>query len=105
MPDIRRKANFFNKFLTEQCTPFTNGSILPLSMEFLIQERLCSLDSSNDEILKLIKSLNVHRLHGHNDVRIRMIRMCDKSLVKSFIKLFYFKTLLNRLIIQISRQI
>ena len=83
--DISTKANIFNKFFAEQCTPLKNGSVLPSSQEFLIRERLCSLDFSNDEILKLIRSLNVHKAHGHDDIPITMIKLCDKSLVKSLI--------------------
>ena len=86
--DTRRKANILNKFFAEQCTPFKNGSVLPSSQEFLTQERLCSLDFSNNEILKLIRSLNVHKAHGHGDISIRMIKIDDKSLVKPLIILF-----------------
>ena len=71
-------------FFAEQCTPLKNGSVLPSSQEFLTQERLCSLDFSNDEILKLIRSLNVHKAHGH-DISFGMITICDKSLVKPLI--------------------
>ena len=28
---IRTKANFFNKFFAEQCTPLKNGSVLPVN--------------------------------------------------------------------------
>ena len=31
--DIRTKANFFNKFFAEQCTPLKSGSVLPSSQE------------------------------------------------------------------------
>ena len=40
---------------------------------------------SNDEILKLIRSLNVHKAHGHDDISIRMIKIYEKSLVKPLI--------------------
>ena len=50
--------------------------------------KVSSLDSSNDEILKLIRSLNVHKAHEHDDISIRMIKLCDKSLVKPSIILF-----------------
>ena len=86
--DIRTKANVFNKFFAEQCTPLNNGSVLPSNQEFLTQKRLCSIDLRNDEILKLIRSLNVHKAHGHDDISIRMIKICDKSLVKPLIILF-----------------
>ena len=38
--------------------------------QFLTQERLYLLDFSNDEILKLIRSLNVQKAHGHDDIYI-----------------------------------
>ena len=87
--DIITKANVFNKFFTEQCTPLKNGTVLPSSQEFLTQEKLCPLDFSNNEILKLIRSLNVHKAHGYDDISIRMIRICDKSLIKPLL-LFFF---------------
>ena len=68
--NIRTKANIFNKFFAEQCAPLKNGSVLPSSREFLTQERLISFDFSNDEILKLIRPLNVHKAQGHDDVSI-----------------------------------
>ena len=68
--DIKTKANIFCKIFAEQCAPLKNGSVLPSSGEFLTQERLISFDFSNDEILKLIRPLNVHKAQGHDDVSI-----------------------------------
>ena len=88
LTNIRTKGNIFDKFFSEQCTPLKNDSVLPSRQEFLTEEKLCSLDFSNDEILKLIRSLNVHKAHGHDDISIRMIKICDKSLIKPLIILF-----------------
>ena len=99
--NIRAKANIFNTFFTEQCTPLKNGNVLPSSQEILLREKLCSLDFSNDKILKLIRSLNVHKIHGHDDVSIKMIKICDKSFVKPLITL----TLLNCLIISEKKKL
>ena len=49
--DIQTKANIFNKFFAEQCTPLRNGSVLPVNQMFLIQARLNSLDFKEVEIL------------------------------------------------------
>ena len=65
--DITTKANIFNNFFAEQCTSLKNGSVLPSSQEFLTQEMLCSFDFSNEEIFKLIRSLNLHKAHGNDD--------------------------------------
>ena len=36
---IQTKANIFNKFFIEQCTPLRNGSVLPVNQMFLTQAR------------------------------------------------------------------
>ena len=41
MTDIQTKANIFNKFFADQCTPLKNGSVLPKRPIFLAQSRLC----------------------------------------------------------------
>ena len=59
------KANIFNKFFTEQCTPLKNSNILPVNQMFLTQARLHSVDFNKDKVLKIIKALNIHKAHGH----------------------------------------
>ena len=86
--DIQTKANIFNKFFAEQCTPLKNNSVLPVSQMFLTQSRLNYIDFNEVEILKIIKALNIHKAHGHDDISIRMIKICDKSLLKPLILLF-----------------
>ena len=46
------KANIFNKFFAEQCTPLKNDSVLPINQMFLTQSRLGTLDFNENEILK-----------------------------------------------------
>ena len=86
--DMKTKVNIFNKFFAEQCTPLKNDSKLPSNQIFLTQLRLSSLDFSEDEILKIIRALNIHKAHAHEDISISMIKTCDKSLLKSLIILF-----------------
>ena len=85
---MKTKADIFNKFFAEQCTPLKNDSKLPNSQIFLAQSRLSSLDFNEDEALKIIRSLNIHKAHGHDDISIRMIKICDKSLLKPLTILF-----------------
>ena len=86
--NIQTKANIFNKFFTEQCTPLKNSSVLQVNQFFLTQSRLNSIGFNEDEVLKILRVLNVHKAHGHNDISIRMIKICDKSLLKLLIILF-----------------
>ena len=59
---------------------------------FLTQSRLNSINFNEDEILKIIKALNIHKAHDHDDISIRMIKICDKSLLKQLILLFEIST-------------
>ena len=56
--DMRTKANIFNEYFAEQCTPLKNNSVL-IDQTFLTQSRLVSLDFNEDEILKIIRKLMV----------------------------------------------
>ena len=55
-----------------------------------------SLDFNEEEILKIIGAVNIHKPHGHDDIFVRMKTNCDKSLLKPLIILFfYFKIQLS----------
>ena len=81
------KTNILNKFFAEQCTPLNNNSSLPVNQIFSTQSNLMSLDFNENELLKIIKALNINKAHGH-DISIRMIRICDKSLIKPLMLIF-----------------
>ena len=91
--NIKTKANIFNEYFAEHVLPIKklllkNNSVLPINHTFLTQSRLTSLDFNEEEILKIIRALNIHKAHGHDDISIRMIKICDKSLLKPLIFLF-----------------
>ena len=78
--DIQMKANIFNNFLAEQCTPLKNSSVVPLNQMLLTQSRLNCIDFNGDEILKIVRALNTHKAHGHDDISIRMIKFVTNHL-------------------------
>ena len=86
--DIQAKANIFNKFFADQCTPLKNNSMLPTNQLFMAQAPLRSLDFKEGAILKIIRALNINKAHGHNNVSIRMIKICDELLLKPLLILF-----------------
>ena len=47
-----------------------------------------SLDFDEDELLLMIRALNINKAHGHDDISIRMIKICDKSLIKPLMLIF-----------------
>ena len=80
--DFKEKANIFNEFFCRQCTPLSNGSKCPGHPYFINNERLSSLVFDDHDIIKIIRALNINKSHGHDDISIRMIKICDSALVK-----------------------
>ena len=65
--DMKTKADIFNNFFAEQCTPWKNDSKLPINQIFLTKSRLSSLDINEYEIFKTIRALNIQKAHGQDD--------------------------------------
>ena len=87
-PDFKLKANFFNKFFADKCTPIQNNSVIPNFIECESMNRLTSTSFNDESILKIIRALDVNKAHGHDDISIRMIKLCDKSIIPA-ISLIY----------------
>ena len=85
---LRQRQIFLITFFAEQCTPLENDSKLPSNQIYLTQSQLVLLDFNEDEVLKIIRSLNVRKAHGYDDISFRMIKICDKLLLKPLIILF-----------------
>ena len=80
--DFKTKANYFNSFFASKCTPLINNSTLPNSLQYVSAARLSSFSFNEEVILKIINALNINKVHGHDDISIRMIKLCSKSVVK-----------------------
>ena len=59
--DFKLKANHFNNYFASKCTPINNDSFLPSSFEFYFQSRLSSLNIIEDNILKIVRVLNINK--------------------------------------------
>ena len=82
--DIQKKISIFNKSFADQCPPLNNASDLPTNQIFLAQSRLVSLNFNEGELLQIIRALNINNAHGHDDICIKMIKIHDRSLLKTF---------------------
>ena len=86
--NIKSKANIFNNFFSLQCNPIMNNSHIPNTVPYLLNERIDSIEISNNDIIKIIRALNVNKAHGHDNISIRMIKICDEALVKPLSLIF-----------------
>ena len=80
--DFKEKTNKFNEFFSRQCTPLNNGSKCPSQPNFVTNKRLSSVVFDDQDIINIIRALNISKAHGHDDISIRMIKICDSALVK-----------------------
>ena len=80
--DFKEKANMFNEFFSPQCTPINKGSKCPSQHYFITNERLSFIIFDDQDIIKIVRALNINKLHGHDDISIRMIKICDSALAK-----------------------
>ena len=80
--DCTEKANLCNDFFASQRTPISNSSILPSRKSFKTNKRLFALNIKKDDILKIIRKLNVNKAHGHDDIPIIMLKICDSVITE-----------------------
>ena len=85
--DFKEKANNFTEFLNLQCFPVVNGSVLP-NKSYLTASSLDSTTISGSDILKTIRSLYLNKAHGNDGISIRMLKLCDDTIVESSKMLF-----------------
>ena len=54
----------------------------PQEKIFKTNKRLFALNIKKDDVLKIIRKLNVNKGHGHDDISIRMLKICDSVITE-----------------------
>ena len=55
-------------------TPTNNNSVLPTTISHRTEARLTLFDFEDEDIFKIIRSLNISKAYGYDDILIRMIK-------------------------------
>ena len=82
MTDFKEKAEFFNSHFATQCSLISNSSKLPSHIQYLTDNRLSCVSFSHDKIAKVIQNLDPNKAHGHDNISIRMLKVCGPSIYK-----------------------
>ena len=85
--DFTAKANIFNNFFASQSSPVVNYSSL-LNFSYKTPKRISDFEIKEDDIFLIIKNLNPNKAYRWNNISIRMIHLCGKSIGKPLIHLF-----------------
>ena len=82
------KANHFNKFFAFQCAHIDNDSQIPDSAVFKTEARFYSIACEDNDILKIIRNIGISKTHSSDSISVRMVKLCDNSLVKPLSVIF-----------------
>ena len=74
--DFKEKAELFNSHFATQCSLISNSSKLPSHIKYLTDNRLSFVSFSHDKTAKVIQNLNPNKAHGHDNISIRMVKLC-----------------------------
>ena len=77
--DFCKKANILNNFFASICRPIENASCLS-SFSYRTGSRIKPSDDTENNILAIIKTLDLDKVHGCGNTSIKMIKICSQSL-------------------------
>ena len=83
--DCREKSNIFNSFFiylfffTKQYTLVSNNSLLPSKFTYMTEECTQSITFSESDVIKIIRALDVNKAHDHDNISVRMTKLCINS--------------------------
>ena len=80
--DFQEKSETFNSFFADQCSPISNGSVSPSELPLRTDISLSSCHFTKDDILRIINNLDPNRAHGHDEISIRMLKICGDSICR-----------------------
>ena len=100
------KAEHFNSFFSKQCFLKNSGSTLPTNMQYLTNNRLSSI-TSQDDIAKIIQNLDSGKAHGHENISIRMLKICGSAIYKPLAIIFkqVFSLLIGKRVILFIKKV
>ena len=80
--DFKEKAELFNAFFAKQCSLIDNNSSLPKNLIYLTEKRLSKIRFSEDDIAEIIQNLDPNKAHGHDQISVRRLKICGKTICK-----------------------
>ena len=78
--DIKDKCVIFNQYFKEQCKTVVNSSTLPARVRTRTNLTLNQVEVTESQITKHIRSLNINKAHGHDNIPVRVLKICDSSI-------------------------
>ena len=80
--DFKEKPELFNSHFATQCSLISNNSKLLSHIQYLTDNRGFCVSFSHNKIVKVIQNLDSTKSHGHDNISIRMLKVCGPSIYK-----------------------
>ena len=80
--DFQEKSEIFHSFFADQCSPISNGSVLPSELTLRTDSSLSSCHFTKDDILRIINNLDPNKAYDHDEISIRMLKICADSICR-----------------------
>ena len=90
-------------FFASQGTPSNNNSKIPESQFYVTNTKLLLVKFESKDNRNIIRSLDVSKVHGHNNISIIMLKICDSAIVEPLA--IMFNSLLIKAYIVVSEKI
>ena len=78
--NCREKARFFNDYFSQQCKPLINNSVLPI-FRSLTNKKINHVTIGNDDIVSLIRKINLNKATDSDGISGQMLLLCDESVI------------------------
>ena len=86
--DFKVKANMFNNIFSKQCSLLDTDSSLPDNLMPLTNDILDCFEINEEDVISIIQNLKSNKAHGHDNISIKMLKICDISISKPLTLLF-----------------
>ena len=80
--DFRQKPELFNDIVTNQYSLISYYSKLPTNLNHVTDRRLSAVIFSAGDIGKIFQKPNANKAHGHDNISIRMLKICGGTIHK-----------------------
>ena len=65
-----------------QCTPLDNSGKIPENQTYITNTKFSSIKFENEDIINIIRSLSIGKLIDHDNISIRILKICDSAIAK-----------------------
>ena len=80
--DFKEKSKIFNNYFAQQCSVINNNSTVPERILYRTDASLAKVVFTTDDIANIIENLDSNKSLGHDNISIRMLKICGVSICK-----------------------